>query len=206
MVASWATTAATAVMSSVVGEGTFIQRLPLSVVSRMVPARPTTQQVWAEGAEPASRSAATPVFCTVQVAPASAERWTIPEGRRRHITSPSGEETSWGLRGDGKSAALLKGCTLPRFARDSSVAGAPVGALRADSFLFSSGMERVGVSALTMEFEGSGAAPAGGGGATRDGAWACFGQITNPPGWPSARGVLSGPEGEGGGAICSRAP
>lgn len=54
-------------MSSLVGEASLFQCLPRSVVRRMVPALPTTQQTLLVGAEPAVRSVETPLFCCSQV-------------------------------------------------------------------------------------------------------------------------------------------
>src|SRR5277367_4153544 len=101
-------------MSSVVGEESFSQCLPPSVVRRMAPLRPAIQQILLEGAEPASISATTGDFWRRQFAPASAEPSTIPTGERRQTTYPVGEETSTELRDARKSALSRKASALGR--------------------------------------------------------------------------------------------
>src|ERR1700676_2524011 len=83
-----ALTANTDAKSSTMGGGTFDQWVPPSVVRRMVPARPTSQQTSSEVAEPASKSATTPVDCKVHVAPASLEYSTMPAVPIRHCAEP----------------------------------------------------------------------------------------------------------------------
>ena len=97
MEACCASTAKTEAISSVVGEVTLRQCVPASVVRRTVPVRPPIQLTVLVGAEPASKSVTTPVFCNVQFAPASSERWTIPDEASRQITAPSGDETKTGF-------------------------------------------------------------------------------------------------------------
>src|SRR5207249_3073748 len=64
--------------SSSRGEWIVAQCAPPSVVSRMVPARPTIQQTFSEGAEPAVRSANTLLVCRSQEPPSSAENSIMP--------------------------------------------------------------------------------------------------------------------------------
>ena len=67
------------------------QCLPPSVVRRRVPALPAIQQTLSEGAEPARRSAVTPLFCGFQVLPASVERSIFPAGPTRQTCLLFGE-------------------------------------------------------------------------------------------------------------------
>src|SRR6202166_1661296 len=83
-------TANTEAKSSTMGGGTFDQWAPPSVVRKMVPARPTIQQILSEVAEPASKSATTPVDCQAQVAPESVECSTRPAAPIRHSAEPCG--------------------------------------------------------------------------------------------------------------------
>src|SRR5580700_9226190 len=99
-------------MSSVVGEESFGQCLPPSVVRRMVPLRPAIQQILLEGAEPARKSATTGIFWRLQFAPASTDPSTIPAGERRQTTVPLGEGTSTGLR-DARKLALSREANAP---------------------------------------------------------------------------------------------
>src|SRR5579863_369564 len=99
-------------MSSVVGEESFGQCLPPSVVRRMVPLRPAIQQILLEGAEPARKSATTGIFWRLQFAPASTEPSTIPAGERRQTTVPLGEGTRTGLR-DARKLALSREANAP---------------------------------------------------------------------------------------------
>src|ERR1700676_1883266 len=58
----------------------------------MVPARPTIQQTFSEGEEPARRSVITPLGCRIQVFPASAEKSMSPAGPIRQETRSPGAE------------------------------------------------------------------------------------------------------------------
>jgi hypothetical protein len=62
IVASVALLATTPVRSSLIGAATVVQCWP-STVRKIVPARPTIQQVAADGADPPVKSAVTPLVC-----------------------------------------------------------------------------------------------------------------------------------------------
>src|SRR5215469_17643139 len=78
MVAWSASVARTPPRSSSSGEWRTAQCEPASVVRRMVPARPTIQQIFPEGAEPAVRSTTTLLLCRDQEAPPSFENSIMP--------------------------------------------------------------------------------------------------------------------------------
>src|SRR5215472_7497778 len=78
MVAWSASVARTPPKSSSSGEWSTAQCEPASVVRRMVPARPTIQQTFSEGAEPAVRSTTTLLLCRDQEAPPSLENSIMP--------------------------------------------------------------------------------------------------------------------------------
>ena len=76
LIASWAATAA---QSLVTPAGRIIRsQCSPSVVRKITPARPTTQATSFDAAEPASRSAVTPLDCCCQVLPWSVERSMRP--------------------------------------------------------------------------------------------------------------------------------
>src|SRR5208283_5409963 len=69
--------------SSGIGEYNNIQCFPPSVVRSSVPDLPITQQTLSEVAEPAVRSAVTPLCCGLQVLPRSLLRSILPASPRR---------------------------------------------------------------------------------------------------------------------------
>jgi hypothetical protein len=77
MLATSALAADTLTRSAVVGDLIRSHRVP-SVVSRIVPLRPTTQHTLFDTARPASKSDCTPLFCFCQLF-LSVERKIIPE-------------------------------------------------------------------------------------------------------------------------------
>ena len=77
--------------SSEIGEATCFQCVPPSVVRRSVPALPTIQQTLSAGAEPARRSAATPLSCGFHVLPASLECSILPASPTRQACFLFGE-------------------------------------------------------------------------------------------------------------------
>src|SRR5260370_11143263 len=85
-----ASTANTEAKSSTMGGRTFTQWAPPSVVRKIVPAWPTTQHALSEGAEPARKSVMTPLVCSVQVAPLSAECSMMPAAPIRHCAALPG--------------------------------------------------------------------------------------------------------------------
>src|SRR5215472_16265868 len=97
MVAWRASVARTPLKSSARGEWMVAQWAPASVVSKMVPAWPTTQQTFSEGAEPAVRSANTLLICRNQEAPPSLEYSIKPACPARHSVFPPGAAITDGL-------------------------------------------------------------------------------------------------------------
>src|SRR3970282_944232 len=94
MVAARALRATTETQSFSAGEETFSQCSP-SVVLRMAPARPTIQQTFSAGEEPARSSVVTGDACDPQDWPASSERSIRPPGPKRQSTVDPGAETCW---------------------------------------------------------------------------------------------------------------
>src|SRR5689334_3691364 len=92
-----ASAARTAVRSCVTGDSNLIQCLPPSVVRKIVPEAPTTQQTFAEGAEPATRSAVTPLSCRAHLTPLSEECSSEPAGPRRQSCFPPGAKKTCGF-------------------------------------------------------------------------------------------------------------
>src|SRR5208283_2090596 len=83
MAACCSSRARTPPRSSAMGEAICFQSVPPSVVRRRVPALPAIQQTLSEGAEPARRSAVTPLVCSFQDLPASVECSNFPAGPMR---------------------------------------------------------------------------------------------------------------------------
>src|SRR5258708_39000382 len=69
------------------GEAIFFQ-CPPSVVRAIDPLRPTSQQTVSEIAAPASHSSREGLLCTIQLRPASVERWMFPPFPARKRIEP----------------------------------------------------------------------------------------------------------------------
>src|SRR5579859_1392598 len=95
--ACMASAARTPVRLFVTGESSLVQCAPPSVVRRMVPELPTTQQTLADGADPASKSVLTPLVCSVHLRPLSDECSREPDGPTRQRCFPSGATNTWGF-------------------------------------------------------------------------------------------------------------
>jgi hypothetical protein len=108
-------------ISALVGDLIRCHRLP-SVVSKIVPCRPTTQHTVFDGASPASKSDRTPVPCCCQTL-RSVERKIVPESSSAQYTDWSGDETSTERAVDDETAGALALSTVAR------VAGAATAAL-----------------------------------------------------------------------------
>src|SRR5215469_2467427 len=107
-IVAWrASVARTPLKSSARGERMVAQCAPASVVSRMVPAWPTTQQTFSEGAEPAVNSTDTLLTCRDQDAPPSLEYSILPRWPTRQEVFATGAEITIGLITDAiRSAAV----------------------------------------------------------------------------------------------------
>src|SRR3989442_9731238 len=90
MAAIWASRALTPMRSPAVGEATFCQCSPPSVVSKTLPCLPTTQQTISLGADPASKEAERPLLWLAQDVPPSEERRMTPRSPRIQTVLPSG--------------------------------------------------------------------------------------------------------------------
>ena len=122
------------------GEVKRCQRSP-SVVRRTTPARPAIHATVSEGAAPATRSLVTPLDCSCQVRPWSAERSMRPPGLRRQSTLRLGEASTTGARPARPAmvSRAAKACTgrFPAdfssapFAAGGAAAGAAGAAVRA---------------------------------------------------------------------------
>src|ERR1022692_4885536 len=120
-VADDASVAATSTKSALAG-GVMVLHFFPSVVSRMIPLRPTSQQVSTDGAAPAMTCAFALVHCTRQVEPASLDRSTKRPLDIRHSTSGSGEWTTVrGLRSSADSTVTVSLIARPRFAVTTTV-------------------------------------------------------------------------------------
>ena len=92
MSATSALRAETPTISALVGDLIRCHRVP-SVVSRIVPLRPTTQHTVFDGASPANKSDCTPLLSCCQLR-RSVERKIVPESSSAQYTEWSGDETS----------------------------------------------------------------------------------------------------------------
>src|SRR5207253_11030602 len=90
--------------SSDLGEWRRAQCEPASVVRRMVPARPTIQQTFSEGAAPAVRSTTTLLDCRDQEAPPSPENSIMPAWPARQRVFLSGVTIKFRLEARAMSA------------------------------------------------------------------------------------------------------
>src|SRR5215472_8136758 len=124
MVAWRASVARTPPKSSPSGEWMVTQCAPASVVSKMVPAWPTTQQTFSEGAEPAVRSANTLLICRNQEAPPSVENSIMPAWPARQRVLPPGAAITDGVT----TAATRKAASPLNAARGAAGCGAAAAA------------------------------------------------------------------------------
>ena len=109
----------TPMMSALVGDLICCHRLP-SVVSRIVPWRPTTQHTVFDDAWPANKSAFTPLPSCCQLF-WSVQRKIVPESSSAQITVRSGDETNTDRAAEvGAGGALV----LSTFARGAETAAA----------------------------------------------------------------------------------
>src|ERR1700751_5534345 len=122
MSATSALSADTQIISALVGDLIRCHRLP-SVVSKIVPWRPTTQHTVFDGASPASKSDRTPVSCCCQTL-RSVERKITPESSRAQYTDWSGDETSTDRDVTVETAGAL---ALPTLAPAAGVTAAVAG-------------------------------------------------------------------------------
>src|SRR3989442_1117616 len=90
MAAFWELRAFKRMRSSLVGEATFCQCSPPSVVRKMHPCLPATQQTISLGADPASKEAERPLLWLAQDVPPSEERRMTPWSPRIQTVLPSG--------------------------------------------------------------------------------------------------------------------
>src|ERR1700740_844964 len=97
------------------------QYSPASVVRRMVPARPTTQQTLGEGEEPEVRSATTLLACRTHDVPPSLENSMRPAWPTRQSDWVPGTKIKYG----GAEPAIAAGVSLTSL---SATEGAGVGA------------------------------------------------------------------------------
>src|SRR5262249_42777578 len=107
-------------------ECTTDQSEPASLVSRIVPARPTIQQTLSEGAEPAVNSAATLLICRAHDAPPSLENSIMPRWPTRQRVFLPGAEITYGLT----SEAIRRAATSLN-AEGAGTGGARTGAAAA---------------------------------------------------------------------------
>ena len=122
MSATSALRADTPTISALVGDLIRCHRLP-SVVSKIVPWRPTTQHTVFDGASPANKSDRTPVPCCCQTL-RSVERKITPESSSAQYTDWSGDETSTERVVTVETAGVLALSTVARVAgATAAVAG-----------------------------------------------------------------------------------
>ena len=87
-----------------------------SVVRMIVPLRPTIQHTVAEGAEPATRSVLTPLFCTFNPGLFASRRRTIPFWPTIHVTDRSGDTIVTGTSGPPDAPPTVRVAKSPRSA------------------------------------------------------------------------------------------
>src|SRR5215472_3218053 len=117
-----ASVARTPPKSSSSGEWSTAQCEPASVDRRMVPARPTIQQTFSEGAEPAVRSASTLLVCRDQDAPPSLENSITPAWPARQSVFLLGVTIK--LKSRARAMSALETRSLPNSAEAFGAGGA----------------------------------------------------------------------------------